>query len=54
LLNWLIDIIILLKTNHPKYPVLHPTYESLHYADHMTQKQLIALKRKLETAGEEE
>lgn len=54
IVNWLIEHHYILKTNHPKYPVLHPTYESLHYADHMTQKQLIALKRKLETAGEEE
>ena len=46
IINWLIDNKFILKTKHPKYPVLHPTYEGMHYNEVIT---LNKLKKLLET-----
>ena len=37
----------ILKTKD-QYPVLHPTYNGMHYAEKMTEKQLKQLKKYLE------
>ena len=47
IIEWLIDNKFILKTKGP-YPVLHPTYNGMHYDEKMTLKQLKQLKRYLE------
>lgn len=39
-IEWLIDNHFILKTKHPKYPVLHPTYEGTHYDEIITENML--------------
>jgi DNA helicase-4 len=36
IIEWMIDNKLILKTNHPTYPVLHPTYEGQHYGEFVT------------------
>lgn len=40
IIDWLIDNHYILKTKHPTYPVLHPTYEGTHYSETMTANKL--------------
>lgn len=40
IIHWLIDNHFILRTNHSEYPVLHPTYDGIHYADTMTTAKL--------------
>jgi len=47
-IDWLIEKHYILKTNHPKYPVLHPTHEGTHYSDTITSKDLQKLCKKLQ------
>ncbi|WP_321024131.1 UvrD-helicase domain-containing protein [Eisenbergiella porci] len=47
IIDWLIKNNYILKTKG-QYPVLHPTYNGMHYAETMTEKQLKQLKRYLE------
>lgn len=46
-IDWLITQKMILQTKE-KYPVLHPTYEGIHYADSMTKRRLRKLKTDLE------
>ena len=39
-IEWLIEKHYILQTKHPKYPVLHPTYEGIHYSETITTKDL--------------
>ena len=48
IIEWLIDNHFMLKTNHPRYPVLHPTYEGKNYAENITAAKLKKLKSYLE------
>jgi len=48
IVEWLIENHFILKTKHPKYPVLHPTYEGLHYAETITMSRLKELKNILQ------
>ena len=47
IIDWLIAKHYILKTKG-MYPVLHPTYEGIHFSETITRGQLLALKRKLE------
>lgn len=47
MITWLITNNYILKTKD-QYPVLHPTYNGMHYAEKMTEKQLKQLKKYLE------
>ena len=47
IIEWLIKERYMLKTKE-RYPVLHPTYEGLHYSESMTEEKLEILKRYLE------
>lgn len=49
MIDWMIHQHFILKTNHPTYPVLHPTYEGNHYKDFLTANSLNQLKKILET-----
>lgn len=53
IIDWLIDNHYLLKTQHPMYPVLHPTYEGLHYSETITKNQLQKLNQLLTNNGVE-
>lgn len=46
-IEWLIENHYMLRTKE-RYPVLHPTYDGLHYGETMTGKQLERLKKYLE------
>lgn len=49
IIEWLIENHFILKTKHPTYPVLHPTYDGTHYSETMTTaklKQLYAALKK--------
>ncbi len=48
IINWLIDNHFILKTKHPRYPVLHITSDSLNYNKTMTTGKLKKLLEKLE------
>lgn len=39
-IEWLIENHFILKTKHPTYPVLHPTYEGMHYDETITANKL--------------
>ena len=45
--DWMISEHLILKTKG-KYPVLHSTYEGLHYSEKITDQKLIELKKYLE------
>ena len=47
MISWLIKNNYILKTKG-QYPVLHPTYNGMHYAETMSEKQLKQLKKYLE------
>lgn len=47
IIEWLIENKFILKTKHPRYPVLHPTYEGIHYNDFITEKLLNQLHKRL-------
>ena len=54
LVEWLIENGYILKTRG-RYPVLHPTYNGVHYGEVITRQKLQALRRKLrdtESGGE--
>ena len=40
IIEWLIENHFILKTKHPTYPVLHPTYDGTHYSETMTNGKL--------------
>ena len=40
IIEWLIENYFILKTKHPTYPVLHPTYDGTHYSETMTNGKL--------------
>ena len=40
IIEWLIENNFILRTKHPKYPVLHSTYEGMHYDSIITNKKL--------------
>lgn len=50
--QWLIDNHYMLKTK-AKYPVLHPTYNGIHFDDYITKKQIRDLKKYLENPNRE-
>lgn len=50
--QWLINHHYMLKTK-AKYPVLHPTYDGIHYDDCITKKQIKDLKKYLEDLNRE-
>ena len=43
----MIDKHLMLKTKHPQYPVLHPTYEGIHFSETITPDLLEDLKNQL-------
>ncbi len=47
IIEWLIENHFILKTKHPTYPVLHPTYEGMHYDENITVNQLKKLFERL-------
>lgn len=47
IVEWLLEQHYILKTKHPKYPVLHPTYEGMHYKESITEELLKELEEKL-------
>ena len=47
LIEWLIQKRMILRTKG-KYPVLHPTYNGIHYDETMSIQKLYALKKELE------
>ena len=47
IVEWLLEQHYILKTKHPKYPVLHPTYEGMHYKESITEELLKELAEKL-------
>ncbi len=47
LIDWLIENGFILKTRGP-YPVLHPTYNGVHFGEVITRQKLQALKKKME------
>ena len=46
-IEWLIENHFILKTKHPTYPVLHPTYEGMHYDETITANKLKKLFERL-------
>jgi len=50
IVEWMIDKHFILKTNHPQYPVLHPTYEGNNYKDILTFEMLIELNNLLDSS----
>lgn len=51
IIEWMIENHYILKTKHPKYPVLHPTYEGTHYNETITTNKLKKLLNVLQTGG---
>lgn len=47
-IEWMISEHLILQTKG-KYPVLHPTYEGLHYSERITKDKLCRLKKYLDT-----
>lgn len=47
IIDWLIENRFILKTKHPTYPVLHPTYEGMHYDETITANKLKKLFERL-------
>lgn len=47
IIEWLIEKHYILKTKHPLYPVLHPTYNGMHYNEFLTVNELKELYKKL-------
>ena len=47
IVDWLIEKKYVLETKE-RYPVLHPTYNGIHYGKTMKKSQLIDLKKRLE------
>lgn len=47
IIEWLIENHFILKTKHPTYPVLHPTYEGMHYKETITSNKLKTLFERL-------
>ena len=52
IIEWLISNKFILQTKG-LYPVLHPTYEGMHYSETMTQKKLFKLQEMLANKGED-
>lgn len=51
IIDWLIENHFILKTKHPQYPVLHPTFDGLHYEEKCTSGMLKKLQKVLEDSG---
>lgn len=49
IVEWMIQNHFILRTKHPKYPVLHPTYDGMHYDETMTAEKLQSLLSVLES-----
>lgn len=47
IVEWMIDKHLIHKTKHPQYPVLHPTYEGIHFSETITPDLLEDLKNQL-------
>lgn len=47
IIEWLIENHYILKTRHSVYPVLHPTYEGIHYGETLTERMLSDLCNRL-------
>lgn len=47
IIEWLIENHFILKTKHPTYPLLHPTYEGMHYTETITANKLKKLFERL-------
>jgi len=46
--EWMIEKHLILQTKHPRYPVLHPTYEGINYNKTVSFEMLDDLKKQLE------
>ncbi len=53
IIEWLIENHFILRTRHPKYSVLHPTYEGVHYSETMTANKLRKLRDVLQERSAE-
>ena len=53
MIEWMISEHLILKTKE-NYPVLHSTYEGLHYSEVITERKLRNLKKHLEELHSEE
>lgn len=53
IIEWLIENHFILKTKHPTYPVLHPTYEGMHYDGTITANKLKKLQSRLQKRKDE-
>lgn len=49
IIEWLIENHFILKTKNSKYPVIHPTYDGIHYDEIITSKKLKKLQELLES-----
>ena len=47
IIDWLIEKKFVLETKE-RYPVLHPTYNGIHYGKTMKKSQLVELQKRLE------
>lgn len=47
IIEWLIEKHYILKTKHPTHPVLHPTYQGIHYSETITAASLLKLRKRL-------
>lgn len=47
IVEWLVENHFILKTKHPTYPVLHPTYNGIHYGETITYNKLKKLLERL-------
>ena len=48
IIDWLIENNYILRTKHSRYPVLHPTYEGMHYKETFTNRKLNKLRKLLD------
>lgn len=47
IIEWMIEKEYILRTKHPKYPVLYLTYKGMHYDQEITESSLRSLEKKL-------
>lgn len=52
IIEWMIENHYILRTRHPSYPVLHPTYDGTHYSQSVTKNKLIKLRQELLSTNE--
>ena len=51
IIEWMVDNRYIRKTKG-LYPVLHPTYEGIHYRETVTTQKLVGLKKRIENRTE--